>query len=95
MSIARRVKLKSSWGKNSRGLAKYDQHSSSIGLVDALFCQRDQQIQVTDLVDVNGLGLSEVMGQRRLVYRKIGILGCESQGKVSTANPIEVIVHRR
>ena len=60
------MKSNSRLGKNTRGLSKHDQHSSSIGLVDALFCQRDQQIQVTDLVDVNGLGLSEVIGQRRL-----------------------------
>ena len=53
MSIASRIKSKSWLGKNSRGLAKYDQHSSSIGLVDNLSCLRDQQIQVKDLVDDN------------------------------------------
>ena len=32
-----------------------------------------------------------IMGQRRLLYR-IGVPGCELQGKVLTANQIEVIV---
>ena len=62
------MKSKSRLGKNSRGLAKHDQHSSSIGLVDNLSCLRDQQIQVTDLVDVNDLGFSEG-GPRQLGAR--------------------------
>ena len=47
------------WVRIAGELAKHDQTSSSIGRALSLLSLRDQQIQVMDLVDVNGLWVSE------------------------------------
>jgi hypothetical protein len=59
MSFVRRVKSNVLLGEHSRGLAKYDQNSSSIGLTTTLLSLRDHQTQVKDWVDVNSESFSE------------------------------------